>query len=116
MSEPVPPKAQLALTIKDKEVLFAAYMQFVKSGGLFIPTQRSFQWGEEVMLGLTLMEDVEKYSLPAKVVWMTPKGAQGNRAPGIGVQFLGEEGRKLRDKMETTLAGALNSNRPTHTL
>jgi type IV pilus assembly protein PilZ len=26
------------LTIKDKSALYAAYMQFVKNGGLFIPT------------------------------------------------------------------------------
>ncbi|MGD8309819.1 MAG: pilus assembly protein PilZ, partial [Chromatiales bacterium] len=28
----------LSLTIKDKNALYAAYMQFVKNGGLFIPT------------------------------------------------------------------------------
>lgn len=106
----------LALTIKDKAVLFAAYMQFVNSGGLFIPTQREFQWGEELHIHLTLMEEPEKFQFSAKVVWITPKGAQGNRAPGIGVQFLGPEGKKVRDKMETYLAGSLQSDRPTHTL
>ena len=31
----------LSLTIKDKAVLYAAYMPFIKNGGLFIPTNKS---------------------------------------------------------------------------
>lgn len=106
----------LALAIKDKAVLFAAYMQFLSTGGLFIPTQRDFQWGEIVTLTLTLMEETEKFTVGAKVVWITPKKAQGNRSPGIGVQFLGDEGKRLRDKMEVYLAGLLDTDKPTHTL
>ncbi len=30
----------LSLTIKDKSVLYAAYMPFIKEGGLFIPTSK----------------------------------------------------------------------------
>jgi type IV pilus assembly protein PilZ len=117
MSDPTASKMQvLTLAIKDKAVLFAAFMQFITQGGIFIPTQRPFQWGEEVTLALNLMEETEKYNVRAKVVWITPVGAQGNRAPGIGVQFLGDEGQRLRNKMETYLAGALNTDRPTHTL
>ena len=35
----------LNLTIKDKAVLYAAYMPFVKHGGLFIPTNKSHKLG-----------------------------------------------------------------------
>lgn len=31
----------LSLTIKDKSVLYAAYMPFIKNGGLFIPPTRA---------------------------------------------------------------------------
>ncbi len=113
--EAQPKKPIFALIIKDKPVLFAAYMPFV-GGGLFIPTQRDFQWGEEVTLNLTLMEETEKFVVQAKVVWITPKKAQGNRSPGVGVQFLHDEGKRLRDKIETYLAGMLESTNPTHTL
>ena len=38
----------LSLTVSSKEELYRAYMPFISSGGLFIPTQRSYQLGEEV--------------------------------------------------------------------
>lgn len=46
---------------------------------------------------------------------MTPRGAQGNRATGIGVQF-SKKNELAKDKIETYLAGALNSEKPTHTM
>jgi type IV pilus assembly protein PilZ len=114
------PKSQrpnmLSLTIRDKAVLYATYMPFVKSGGLFIPTTRTYALGDEVSMVLTLMDEPEKLPVTGKVVWITPSGAQGNRAPGVGVQFNGEEGVRVRNKIETILAGALKSERPTHTM
>ncbi len=106
----------LSLTIRDKAVLYATYIPFVKNGGLFIPTSKPYQLGEEVFLLLNLMEETEKLPGQGKVIWITPSGAQGNRAAGIGVQFQGEEGTKIRNKIETYLAGALKSDKPTHTM
>jgi len=105
----------LTLTIKDKAVLYAAYMPFIKNGGLFIPTSKSYHLGDEVFLLLNLMDEPEKIPVAGKVIWVTPKGAQGNRAAGIGVQFNGEE-ETAKNKIETYLAGSLNSDRPTHTM
>lgn len=106
----------LSLTIKDKSALYAAYMPFVKYGGLFIPTNKAYKLGDEVFMLLTLMEEKEKLPVAGKIVWVTPKGAQGNRAAGIGVQFSEQDGGGARNKIETYLAGALNSDRPTHTM
>ncbi len=41
---------------------------------------------------------------------------QGMRAAGIGIQLTGEEGDKARRKIETFLAGALQSDKPTITM
>ena len=49
----------LSLTIKDKSALYAAYMPFIRNGGLFIPTNKSYHLGDEVFMLLTLMEDKE---------------------------------------------------------
>lgn len=106
----------LALSIKDKAVLYTAYLSFLKEGGLFIPTKRSFTLGETFPILLTLLEETEKFPVMGTVVWITPQGAQGNRAPGIGVQFEGEDGKLLRNKIETYLAGMLKSDKSTHTL
>ena len=105
----------LSLTIKDTSVLYAAYMPFIKNGGLFIPTNKEYKLDDEVFMLLNLMEEPEKPPVAGKVVWITPRGAQGNRAAGVGVQF-NEGDIVARNKIETYLAGVLKSERPTHTM
>lgn len=105
----------MTLTIKDKSVLYAAYMPFVKGGGLFIPTAKPYNLGDEVFILLNLMEEPEKIPIAGKVIWLTPKGAQSNRAAGIGIQF-NDDAEMAKSKIETYLAGALTSDRPTHTM
>jgi type IV pilus assembly protein PilZ len=105
----------LSLAIKDKAVLYAAYMPFVRNGGLFIPTQKDYELGDEVFMLLNLMDEPEKIPVAGKVVWLTPQGAQGARAAGIGVQF-NDQDDVARSKIETYLAGALHADRQTHTM
>jgi type IV pilus assembly protein PilZ len=105
----------LSLTIKDKAVLYAAYMPFVVNGGLFIPTGKNYKLGDEVFMLLSLMDEPEKIPVAGKVVWVTPKGAQGNRAAGIGVQFSDQDNIAV-SKIENYLAGMLSSDKPTHTM
>jgi type IV pilus assembly protein PilZ len=111
-----PRQGILSLTIKDKSALYAAYMPYIKGGGLFIPTKKSYRLGEEVFMLLTLMDEPEKIPVAGKIIWITPVGAQGNRAAGIGVQFSDQDDGAARNKIEGFLAGALESDRPTHTM
>jgi type IV pilus assembly protein PilZ len=106
----------LSLTIKDKNALYAAYMQFVHNGGLFIPTNKKYGLGDEVFLLLSLMDEPERIPVAGKIIWVTPIGAEGNRAAGIGVQFSDQDKGQARNKIEGYLAGALSSDRPTHTM
>lgn len=105
----------LTLHIRDKSGLYLSYLSFVKNGGFFIPTSREYKLGDEVILLLTLMEDPERLSVGGKVVWITPAGAQNKRVQGIGVQFSAQDGGVVQKKIETLLAGQINSDRPTHT-
>ncbi len=107
----------LSLSIKEKSALFAAYMPFVKGGGLFIPTNKSYKMGEEVFMLLTLMDDPAKLPVSGKVIWVTPDGAHGGRIQGVGVQFaFNESGKAAQNKIEGLLGGTLKSVRPTHTM
>ena len=106
----------LSLTIRDKSALYAAFMPFVDNGGLFIPTTKPYLLGDEVFMLLTLMDDKEKLPIAGKVVWLPPRGAQGNRTTGIGVQFSNLDKGQTRNKIENHLAAALNSERQTHTM
>lgn len=106
----------LSLTIKDKNALYAAYMPFLKHGGLFIPTTRKYRMGEEVFMLLSLMHSTDKIPVAGHVVWITPPGAQGQRHAGVGIQFHEKDSAPARNKIETLLGGALKSKRSTHTL
>ncbi len=107
----------LSLGIKDKAALYNAYMPFIRQGGIFVPTARRYFLGDEVFLLLTLPDSSERLPVAGKVVWVTPTGAQGNRAAGIGVQFADTaEGEAVRSKIETILAGTLNADQPTQTM
>ncbi len=107
----------LSLSIKEKSALFAAYMPFVKGGGLFIPTSKSYKMGEDVFMLLSLMDEAAKLPVSGKVVWVTPPGAHGGRTQGVGVQFaFNESGKAAQNKIEVLLGGSLKSVRPTHTM
>ncbi|MEN6585642.1 MAG: PilZ domain-containing protein [Sulfuricella sp.] len=107
----------LSLSIKEKPALYAAYMPFIRGGGIFIPTTKSYRLGDEVFMLLTLMDDPNKLPVAGKVAWITPAEAQGNKSQGIGVQFSdNESGIAARNKIEGLLGGNLTSTRPTHTM
>jgi len=106
----------LNLNIKDKHALYLYYMPFIKNGGLFVPTPKKFDLGDDVFLLLTLPNDTERYPVAGKVVWMAPRIAIGHREPGIGMQFHGVEAQGVLRKIESLLGGALNAERPTVTM
>lgn len=112
----VPKPGVLSLAIKEKAALYAAYMPFLVGGGLFIPTTKTFQIGEEVFMLLSLIEDPVKLKVVGNVVWITPS-TQGNKPQGIGVQFNEKSGGlEARNKIEGLLGNALKSLRATHTI
>lgn len=96
-------------------MLHSAYMPFVENGGLFIPTRKQYEMGDEVFILLGLMDEVERIPISGSVIWLTPMAAQGNRAQGIGVQFTEKE-NPAREKIERYLTGMLGGERLTHTL
>ncbi len=121
MSEPsrshVARPSVLSLNINSKSALYAAYMPFLANGGIFVPTPKKHSLGDEVFMLLQLMDDPTKHPVAAKVVWITPDGAQGAKTQGVGLQFSADEsGKALRNRIETILAGLMSSSRPTHTL
>jgi len=106
-------KGMLSITIKDKSILYSSYMPFIKNGGLFVPTNRQYNLGDEVFLLLGLMGEPEKIPIAGKVVWITPQGANGKFTAGIGIQFNDDN---VRGKIEIYLTGIINSERATQTM
>ncbi|ACV35757.1 PilZ domain-containing protein [Accumulibacter sp.] len=126
MPEPDQPKAAapagprptvLSLNINSKSALYAAFMPFLRHGGIFVPTTRNYALGDEVFMLLSLMDDPAKLPIAGTVVWITPVGAQNNKAQGIGVHFKGDDsGIEARRRIEGLLGGVMQSGRPTHTI
>jgi type IV pilus assembly protein PilZ len=107
----------LAITIKDRPVLYAAYMSFLRHGGLFIPTKKYFAMGEEINLIVTLIDADLKYTVTGKVVWITPQDSQSNKAGGIGLEFAdNHEGESIRKRIEEILGIMLQGKDATHTM
>ncbi len=113
-----PPRtAALSLNIKDVSVLHSAYMPYVKGGGIFIPTSKSYALGDEIFMLIVLPGDTARLPVAGKVIWVTPAGAQGNKMQGIGVQFRDDEsGQTAKARVETLLAAQAKTNLPTHTM
>ncbi len=106
----------ISLSIKEKGALYAAYMPFVENGGLFVPTQRPAQLGDDLYVILTLMDDPAKVAIPGKVAWITPAGTTG-RQQGIGIQFSKTDASmQARAKIEDLLGSTLKSSRPSNTV
>ncbi len=118
MSEQAAPRGTiLPVNIPSRSLLFAAYMPFVKGGGLFIPTSKKHSLGEEVFMLLTIKDVPDKMPIQGKVIWVTPETLQAGRTKGIGVQFADNEaGQKAQKIIEKLLGRHLASDRPTHTL
>ena len=107
----------LSLSIKDKAALHSAYMPFLLHGGVFVPTNKSFELGNDVYLILSLMDDPGRYPIAGKVAWITPAGANNSKAQGIGVHFPDDEsGQRTKLRIEELLGSTLGSSRSTHTM
>jgi type IV pilus assembly protein PilZ len=53
----------LSLNIRERAALYAAYMPFLRGGGIFIPTSRPYALGEEVFMLLSLMDDPNRIAV-----------------------------------------------------
>lgn len=122
MSEQPPAKDKMdrnsviSIAIKDKQALYMSYMPFVEGGGLFVPSKKDHDFGDEVFLLVQIMDQREPIRISGKVIWISPPGALGNRPRGVGVQFQGEDAKKTSELIEAKLGGSLSLTRPTHTM
>lgn len=115
-SETVRPSV-IQLVFREKGALYAAYMPFLKGGGLFVPTAREYHLGDAVYLLVSLPNDAQRYPVAGQVAWITPANASGARVQGVGVAFpFDEKTQNLRTKIEAILGDAISSKNSTQTI
>lgn len=106
-----------SLVIRSRGALYSAWIPLLRGGGLFVPSSREHSLGDDVLVLLSLLDDAARIPVQGHVAWINPPHAANNRPQGIGVQLQDNDtGRELRKRVETLLAGALQSTRLTHTL
>ena len=108
--------AVISIAIKDKQALYMSYMPFVKNGGLFVPTKKDYNLGDEMFLLVKIMDEIDPVHISGKVVWVSPPGALGNRPRGVGVQFMGDDARATVHLIEQKLGASISLTRSTHTM
>ena len=107
----------MQLVFREKGALFAAFIPLFNEGGLFVPTNRAYQLGEDLYLLLSLPADPQRYPVAGKVAWITPPNASGGRTQGVGVRFPADEkSRLLKLKIEEILGTQISSSKPTQTI
>ena len=111
-----PRNSVISIAIKDKQALYMSYMPFIQGGGLFVPTKKEYKLGDEMFLLVKIMDEIEPVHISGKVVWVSPAGALGNRPPGVGLQFTGDEASKTAKLIEVKLGASISLTRATHTM
>jgi type IV pilus assembly protein PilZ len=107
----------IQLVFREKGALYAAYVSLFADGGLFVPSTREYQLGDDIYLLLTLPGDPQRYPVAGKVGWLTPANASGGRTQGVGVRFPNDEkSRVLKMRIEEILGTSISSSKPTQTI
>jgi|SRR5665647_1592085 len=117
-SQPSTPRPSvIQLAIKEKSALYAAYIPLFAQGGIFIPSVREYELGDDIYVLLSLPDDPQRYPLAGKVAWVTPPKAAHNRTQGVGILFpKDEKSRLLKLKIEEILGAQMAADRPTQTI
>jgi type IV pilus assembly protein PilZ len=117
-SQPSTPRPSvIQLAIKEKSALYAAYIPLFAQGGIFIPSVREYELGDDIYVLLSLPDDPQRYPLAGKVAWVTPPKAAHNRTQGVGILFpKDEKSRLLKLKIEEILGAQMAADRPTQTV
>jgi type IV pilus assembly protein PilZ len=107
----------IQLVFREKGALYAAYVPLFTEGGLFVPSTREYQLGDDIYLLLSLPGDPQRYPVAGKVGWITPANTSGGRTQGVGVRFPSDEKtRVLKIKIEELLGTSISSSKPTQTI
>ncbi|RJS95098.1 hypothetical protein [Salinisphaera sp. Q1T1-3] len=99
-----------AVQIEIEEIasLEAAFMPFIRNGGLFIDQSQlgdaHYEFGAALPLVLHVRATGERIAMTTRVVWLAP--TRGQRRTGIGIQFSETEGPDIRRRVMKPEAAA----------
>nr|CAA6822689.1 MAG: Type IV pilus assembly protein PilZ [uncultured Thiotrichaceae bacterium] len=98
---------KLSLVLSDQDELHSHYLPMLKGGGMFIPTNSELNFGDEVLVQIDLLSEKQKATVPGRVVWITPVGAQRSLMAGVGIQIMGKNRSRIQQYFESLIADRL---------
>lgn len=98
---------RLALTLSDRQEVHNHYLPMILGGGIFVPTSTDLDFNADVLVHVDLLSEKQKATIPGKVVWITPAGAQRGLMKGVGVRFTGEHQPRIQQYFESLIAERL---------
>lgn len=104
----------LFYALTDEAALVAACLPFIKGGGLFLKTTSVFTLMEHIMVELQLLNEPEPLKFMARVVWLTPSYERDQLPQGIGIQFIEEDAKRVRDTIENVVSNPFAFSANTH--
>lgn len=104
----------LFYALTDETTLAAACLPFVKGGGLFLKTTSVFALMEPIMVELQLLNEPEPLKFMARVVWLTPSYERDQLPQGVGIQFIEEDAKRVRDTIESVVSNAFALSANSH--
>lgn len=100
----------LSIVFNDAKMVSATYMAFIQGGGIFIPTDTSFQLGEKLIALIDLPGNSESQLVTGIVVWIDSAKAEKSGSRGVGIQ-LQESDSKVRLMIESCIASLASSKK-----
>ncbi|MEZ5535805.1 MAG: PilZ domain-containing protein [Thiolinea sp.] len=98
---------KLTLSLLDRNEVHNHYLPMIQGGGIFVPTALNLAFYSDVLLQVDLLSERQKASIPGKVVWVTPAGAQRGLMKGVGIKFAGEHQPRIQQYFESLISDRL---------
>ncbi len=98
---------KMALVLSDRKEVHNHYLPMIQGGGIFVPTYLNMAFNADVLLQIDLLSEKKKATVPGKVAWITPAGAQRGLMQGVGIRFTGEHQARIQQYFEGLIADRL---------
>jgi Tfp pilus assembly protein PilZ len=110
--EPPTPPRRLSVRFEDASAFREEFERNLSNGGLFVPSNESFEQRELVEVELVLVFCNQKLRFPGEVVdWRPPELASAGQEAGIAIQIL-QSARELRAQLEPFAARPPGGKKP----
>lgn len=94
----------IQLYFKARHHLYMSYMPDVQTFGLFVPTSRDLEIGQNIHVLLKILDEPERSFISARVIDKREAGNKAEKPKGLFLQFDDENSLELKNKIDELLS------------